>query len=161
MSERSEEELQALLQARCKPRERGSVSAIGPKLGHQLQHPDWMVPVSGPAPQPDRVAFPRPPKAPGGSDGTAGRGVPLGGMLAGYRLQGAMASEMSKAGCPGRAECRQTVSRAGGVRVKIWHLLQACVSACLVRSSRMLREAGACCCAVYKVNRRLCSSKAL
>ncbi|KAF0288451.1 Metastasis-associated protein MTA1 [Amphibalanus amphitrite] len=67
MSERSEEELQALLQARCKPRDRGTAAAIGPKLGHQLQHPEWMVPAPGPAPQPDRVAFPKPPKAPDGS----------------------------------------------------------------------------------------------
>ncbi|XP_043235499.1 metastasis-associated protein MTA3-like isoform X2 [Amphibalanus amphitrite] len=67
MSERSEEELQALLQARCKPRDRGTAAAIGPKLGHQLQHPEWMVPAPGPAPQPNRVAFPKPPKAPDGS----------------------------------------------------------------------------------------------
>lgn len=65
MCERSEEELQALLLARCRPRERGSVAAIGPKLGHTLTHPEWMTPAPATAPAPKRIAFPRPPKNPG------------------------------------------------------------------------------------------------
>uniref|UniRef100_A0A1B6IC03 Metastasis-associated protein MTA1 R1 domain-containing protein n=1 Tax=Homalodisca liturata TaxID=320908 RepID=A0A1B6IC03_9HEMI len=64
------QELKELL--RCPKKERGSVTNIATRLGlarhHELIVPDWLAPTDkDKLPRQDRIAFPKPPKAPDGS----------------------------------------------------------------------------------------------
>uniref|UniRef100_A0A1B6MC23 Metastasis-associated protein MTA3 n=2 Tax=Graphocephala atropunctata TaxID=36148 RepID=A0A1B6MC23_9HEMI len=70
MMGKSMQELKELL--RCPKKERGSVTNIATRLGlarhHELIVPDWLAPTDkDKLPRQDRIAFPKPPKAPDGS----------------------------------------------------------------------------------------------